>query len=138
MGTMRTSKSGLFLMEMILVISLFALSAAICLQMFAYANQTARASEELSYATLAARSGAECYQGLGGDLSEMAQILGGSVTGETLEVHYDDQWCATSQSVSYTLTLVKEDGSGRITVTAVEAGTTLYTLTVKCIGGDVV
>lgn len=136
MSTKGVSKSGLFLMELILVILLFAISAVICLQMFTYASLTAQKAEDLSDATLAARSGAECYQATTGDLVQVASILGGTVAGDTLTVGYDDQWQSVSENSKYEMTLTTEGLRAEIVV--IERGEIdpIYTLTAGIPGGD--
>lgn len=129
------SKSGLFLMELMLAILFFAISAAICLQMFAFASLTATRAENLSYATLAARSTAECYQATDGDLNQIAQLLGGTATADTLEIGYDTQWQSSQTEIQYQLTLISTENQGEITVTEIGADAPIYTLSVSSWGG---
>lgn len=131
------SQNGLFLMELIFAILFFSISGAICLRMFAYASQTARDAENLSYATLAARSAADCYQATGGDLPQVAQWLSGTATEEdTICVDYDDQWQTTTDAPQYQLMLVDEGRFGAITVVEVGDLDPIYTLIVASAGGD--
>ncbi len=136
MSTKGISKSGLFLMELILVILLFAISAAICLQMFTYASLTVQKAENLSDATLVARSGAECYQATTGDLTQVSSILGGTVEGDTLTVGYDNQWNSVSDHPQYEMTLTAEGSKADIAVVEIGESDPIYTLTVRVAGGD--
>ncbi len=137
MNTGRLSKNGLFLMELIVVILLFSLCAAISLQMFAYGSATAQKAEDLSHGTMVARSGAACFQATSGDLEQMALLLSGTVSGEILSVGYDDQWQAVATNPTYTFYLTKTGNTAEIAVEKVE-GDTIYTLTVATPkgGGD--
>lgn len=129
------SKSGLFLLELILVIGLFALSGAVCLQMFAYASVTAQNAENLTQATLVARSGAACYQATQGDEEDMADILSGIVTEEGLVVYYDQGWQPTQQEGTYAMTLTQVDNVATIVVCQEE--TEIYTLEIQIAKGGV-
>lgn len=130
------SKNGLFLMELVFVILFFSICGAICLQMFAYASQRAQSAEDLSYATLYAQSAAECYQGVQGDLEQVAALMVGVATADGLAVTYDQNWQETKDEGEYVLTLTPQGTLGYIAVTTVEEGTLIYTLTVGLYGGD--
>lgn len=126
------SKSGLFLTELIFVILLFAISAAICLQMFAYASNTAKEAESLSNATLVARSVAECFQATQGDLEQVATILAGTVYGDTVTIAYDADWNGGTEDAHmvYTLVLERQGNGADIAVYETQVGQPIYTLTV--------
>ncbi len=127
------NKNSLFLMELMMDILFFAISAAICLQMFAYASQTAAATQSLRNATLAARSAGACYQSAAGDLNHVAQLLSGSAQGDVLQVGYDRQWQTTTDAPLYQLTLTRQGAAADIVVT--DGKQTIYTLTVHIPGG---
>ncbi len=63
-----TLRSGLFLIEMVLVNLFFSICAAVSMRVFAAALQTADRSRYLSAAVLAAESAAECWKSSKGDL----------------------------------------------------------------------
>jgi len=71
------SGSGLFLIELMLAILIFAIAAAICLRIFVTANHISTESTTLNHAVIAAQSGAECFKATMGDLHEMSELLGG-------------------------------------------------------------
>jgi len=129
------TKSGLFLMELLLTLLLFALCAAICMQVFAFASHRADDTEDLSKGVFAASSAAECYKSCGGDLQVVAATLGGRVTDGTLTIDYDDQWMISTTSI-YTLTMTDlDDGSASIVVTADDSRgqREIYSLTVRTV-----
>lgn len=136
MRTIGASKSSLFLMELTLAILFFAVSGAICLQMFAYASQTAQQAEELSYATLAARSGAECYQATEGDLNLVAELLEGTAQGDSVQVGYDQNWQTAEAEWAFELTLTQAGSVAQVVVNRVGEDTPIYTLAVAIAGGD--
>lgn len=89
-------KLGLFLIEQILAILVFAVAAAICVQLFANAYLQSRANGELNYALLTAQNGAEAFKAAHGDWQATADILDDRV--ETIDgkaticLTYDSNW----------------------------------------------
>jgi len=59
---MKRSKSGLFLMELIILICFFALAAVICVQLFAAAHTISRRSADIQMAVLHAQNVAEAFK----------------------------------------------------------------------------
>jgi hypothetical protein len=89
----RGSGSEMFLMELLLGIMIFAIAAAICMQVFVTAHRIADDSNNLNRAVVAAQNGAECFKATNGDLAETAELLGGaSVDGDTLSMRFDYEW----------------------------------------------
>lgn len=74
MGRKRMSKSALFLMELLIVILFFSLTAAICMQIFSQAKITADKASELSAAITEAQNAAELYKANGGNLVLTAKM----------------------------------------------------------------
>lgn len=134
MSETRFSKSGLFLMELMVVILLFAISGAICLQMFAYASQTAKNAQNLRNATMSAKSVAECHNATAGDLEQMATLLAGTATDTGLEIGYDDQWQSVDGQPTYILTLTEQGNTALISVASAD-DQVIYTLTIGVMGG---
>lgn len=71
----RTSPGSLLLMELLIAVLVFSLSAAVCVQLFVTADRLSRNSQAESQAVLWGRSAAECYWAAGGDLEETADLL---------------------------------------------------------------
>ena len=69
------SKSGLFLMEMIIVILFFSICSAICISVFAKARTTADHSNDLNNAVVRAISAGEVYKAAAGNLPETQKLL---------------------------------------------------------------
>ena len=87
------NKTGLFLIELIIALLLFAFCAAICMQVFASARQKAQDSENLSHSVFLATSAAECYKATNGDLARVAELLGdGRVGANAVTIQYDAEW----------------------------------------------
>lgn len=85
------NRASLLLMEQLIMVLVFALSAAICLQIFVKANTVSRDTARQDTAVTLAQNGAEVLKACGGDLQEAARILGGNVTEETLTVK-GEEW----------------------------------------------
>lgn len=72
---MQKSKSALFLMELIIVIFFFALTSAVCLQVFVKAHDTAYTTECLNSAVLWADNACACFYEYGNDKAAIENTL---------------------------------------------------------------
>ena len=68
------SRLSLFLMELIVAIMFFSLSAAVCVRLFASAHLMAETTENLSNATIWTQNLAEAFEGKKGRLLDMAEL----------------------------------------------------------------
>lgn len=75
MNNQKTSRTSLFLMELILSILFFSLAAAVCVQMFVSGHILSKKSVELNHAVVWCESIAECFYSCDGNLSEMSTLL---------------------------------------------------------------
>jgi len=87
-------KTPLVLMELGIMLGVFALAAALCLQGFAAAGRISRESVRRDAAVTAAQNAAEVLRSTRGDLTESAEILGGAVSGQVWTLEYDG-FCVT-------------------------------------------
>lgn len=120
------SRASLVLMEQLVMILVFALTAAICLRVFVRADQVSRETGLQDQAVIAAQDGAEALKACRGDLTAAADLLGGVTAGDTLTVHY------SQIRLEITLTPGQTPGLGLAEVRAIgtETGNTLFSLTV--------
>lgn len=81
------SKSPLALMEMLVMVLVFALAAALCLSAFALSERLSETNETRDQAVLAAQTAAEVLKSCGGDYEQAARLLDGVWSGGTLAVH---------------------------------------------------
>lgn len=113
------SKTPLALMEQAVMLLVFALAAALCVQVFVYADQTSRQQEARDRAVLEAQNAAEALKG------------GGNVTQQA----YDEAWQPTEGAAAYRLTVEYTDGgdpclwTAEVTVSTAE-GDILFSLPV--------
>ena len=107
----------LTLLELIIVIGLFAVFAAMDLRIFAVANRLEKESDRLSHAVIAAESAAECFK-----------------AGEEPVLYFDSSWLPTDKrSAEYIVTVDSSERSGietaRFSVT--DKNEEIFTLTAK-------
>ena len=115
---MQKSKSALFLMELIIVIFFFALTSAVCLQVFVKAHDTAYATKSLNNATLWANNACECFYEYGSDPDTIKQTLDSAFN---------------LDGYSYSLSFSSDDSFEYMTFdfTDVVNGTSIYSYTFK-------
>lgn len=109
------SKAPLALMEQMVMLLVFALAAALCLQAFVKSDQISLKSQTRSNAAFAAQNTAEVIRYNGGSLEhalmETAKRQGGKyLEGDgdadgKLIIPYDGEWKATTQEAEYLLTV---------------------------------
>ena len=92
------SKAPLVLMEQMVMILVFALAAALCVQVFVLSDQTSRNNEARAQALTAAQSAAETLKHYDGDYETAAQKLGGSWNGGVWEFFCDEDWNVTGNT----------------------------------------
>lgn len=102
------SKSMLFLMELIVVILFFSLSAAISLKIFAEARTMSNEGRDFGKASVISQSCAEVYKNQKGNISAVSEILGGTKKDNSLEFYYDNEWDECSESNSTFTVIIRE------------------------------
>lgn len=83
-----SSKTGLFLMELIIAILFFSLAGAICVQLFIQSHIISNKSVTLNHSVLWVQNVAETFYGCNGNVDQMAALLGNCIAGED----DDGQW----------------------------------------------
>ncbi len=86
------SKAPLVLMEQIIMLLVFALAAAICLQAFIKADALSSASAARDKAVVLAQSTAELIRSNEGDLAKAAEQMAASCEQGLLQQTYDHDW----------------------------------------------
>ena len=98
------SKSPLMLMEQLLMILVFVLAAAFCLQAFALSERLSLADEQRSQAALQAQNAVEILKACHGDYAEAVSLLGGSWDGQHWTADFDAQWNLSDAKSVYRMT----------------------------------
>ena len=88
----RPTKSGLFMIELLIAVGVFTFCAAVCVALFVRAETMSRDSADLTRMTAEARSVVECWKAAGGDFERAAQLCGGDGAEGALSVQYDSDW----------------------------------------------
>lgn len=83
------NRTSLVLMEQLIMVLVFALAAALCLQVFVRADRISRETGRRDLAVSLAQNAAETLKACRGDLEEAARILQGSKEQEGCMVYYD-------------------------------------------------
>lgn len=125
------SKAPLALIEQTVMLLVFALASALCLQAFVKSDRISLRIEARSSAVLVSQDAAELIRHSGGNvdhaLARAGELLGGDYTQGVLRVGYDEDWNPTGDAAVYRLTAqgvpAEEPGLRRvrIQVTAEEA-----------------
>lgn len=94
----KASKSTLLLMELVMVILVFALCAAVCLGLFGASQKMTEDSDNLNHAVTVSRTAANCYKAANGDLQQLVHLMGSPADfteQAQLVVYYDKHWNPT-------------------------------------------
>ena len=83
------NKASLVLLEQLIMTLVFALAAAICLQIFVKADKISLETARLGQAQVLAQNAAEAVKATEGDLIQAAALLGGSVQDDMLILEAD-------------------------------------------------
>lgn len=73
------SRTGLFLMELMIGILFFSLAGALCIQMFVKSHLISESSTALNHGVLWAQNVAEAFQGCNGNTAEMTALFEGCI-----------------------------------------------------------
>lgn len=136
------SKAPLAMMEQIVMLLVFALAAALCLQAFVKSDQASRRGEARDRAAVLCQNAAEAVRHSGGDLEAAARQLGipyGAYAQEepAFSAHYNGDWSlSNTREYAYTLRAELMDsgvpglGRAHISITEADTGETLFALDV--------
>lgn len=94
----QASKSTLFLMEIVIVILIFSLCAAVCLSLFAASDRMSEESDALNHAVVISKNAAGCFKSAEGDYALLFALMEvpariDSIDGkQCAKVYYDNNW----------------------------------------------
>lgn len=119
------SRASLVLMEGLIMLLVFALASAVCLQIFVKTDARSRQTQLETDALVLAQNAAEELKAAAGDLEAVADALGGSV--------HDDVLTLRADGLCLEITGLPSDvaglGKALIKVTWEETGESLFSLT---------
>lgn len=142
MDRRKASRSTLMLAELLIVILIFALCAAVCLSLFGTASRMSADSDRLNHAVSLSKSVASCYKAADGELHECVALLDASedVLAEWgFVLYYDTEWQRVSAACDkgFYLKLAPKTAAERALIREAEItvchmdGTQIFALTVK-------
>lgn len=114
--------ASLVLIELVIMLLVFALASAFCVRAFLWADDASRHSAAADTALLQVQNAAELLKHHRGDFAGVGQELGGQGDGEVLSVAYDENWNVTSAEPVYILQVKQEPcetaylGQAKVTV----------------------
>ena len=129
-------KSVLHLMELLIMVLVFAIAASVCVQCFAYAHRLSKEQGKKTAAILMVQNAAELLKGASGDFSAIESQLGGSGTEQVWQVPMDQNWDAVPklEQATYLLLIEKKSATspylGMASVQLQCRGETLVEITV--------
>ena len=103
------NKASLTLLELAVMLLVFALAAVLCLRAFVWADAASKESAARDRAWIQAQNAAEVLKGCGGDMEEAAGMFGGAWDGAEWAVCYNEDWDQTDAEHTYTLRAVSGD-----------------------------
>ena len=114
MAVRTTSKSSLFLIELIIVILFFSIAAAICVLLFAHARVTSIESGRLTMSVTYSQNAVEALRATGGNDQGLEQLLGvKKKTDGSFVAEYDKDWNLVESNGEYRLTMVVSSDDAR-------------------------
>ena len=130
------NKAPLSLMEQIIMLLVFALAAALCLQMFVLSGQMSRRLEKQDRAVTLVQNTAETVKLCGGDAEEYAKLLSAEEQDGIFAVGYDAEWNHVSaEHAEYLITVEQTSAEGDLLgtaeVSAVQDGEELFGVTIS-------
>ncbi len=126
------NKSILSLIELTVMLAVFALAAALCLQAFVQADQLSRRGEAKDRAVAEAQNVAEILQQYAGDIAKLAERYGGTLTDGGWRKGYDPTWTPVEENEVWRMTVkrFKTGGGAEICVTNAADDTVLVSFPV--------
>ena len=136
---MNTSKTGLFLMELIISILFFALAGTVCIQLFAKSHMLDGKTAAQNHAIVKCEDFCEIFYGVVDEnpevserMAAMAEITGADLSGDSgLIIYYDEDFNACKADGSTYYLLFKDEGLNESTGTYSGTAEVHYSETAK-------
>ena len=124
----KKSRSELFLLELIFVTLVFAVSAAVCTSVFAKAYTISKESGNLDFGVRIARSCTEVVKSQNGNAEKCAEILGGKAENGSITLYFDEEMNSTqAESAPYKAVIEFKDNCS-FTVSVSDKDGKIYSL----------
>jgi len=108
------SKAPLAMIELLIMLLVFALGAALCLRAFSLANNTSRVNEMRDTAVIEAQNAAEILKHHSGDYSTAVKLYGGDMVDNEWHISYDKDWQKITGDGKYILHAIPMETSSKL------------------------
>lgn len=107
------SKSGLFLMELIISLLFLSLTCTMCIRLFADARLSQKKAQELNHIRELTTSVGEILEGSSPEPEIFSSLLsGGTISGDTVDFYYDNTWSSCdAENAAYQMQLCLSEDS---------------------------
>jgi len=96
MSARTTSKSALFLMELIIAILFFSVASAVCIKLFVHSHLISEKTIQINHSVLISQNIAESFINAKGDHAQLVKLLDASIQPPNqLMLYYDKNWLHT-------------------------------------------
>ena len=136
------SKAPLVLMEQVIMVLVFALVAALCIQAFVLSRTLSIGMTDRDHAMNVSQTLAETVKACGGDMEAVCEKLDGEPDGKRLQFFYDDDWNAAKEAdASFVLVFEQEAGegfckNGRIAVSDASGAQEIFSMKIAWQGAE--
>ena len=104
----KQSRSLVFLTELFLALTIFALCSSVCASLFAWSHRISSESSALTRAVITAQSGAEAFKRYEGT-EDLAEVLGGRSEADGCIVYYNAAWKTTAEENAAYIMYIRVD-----------------------------
>ena len=125
---MRSERTSVLLIELMSMLCVFVICAAVCLSIFSASSNLSKSSEQLNASAILAENAAEQWKSVGGDTERYLELAGGDT------LYYSRDMVRTDKGTAYyTLTLTVADTAAKQAEISVFAEhLTIFQLKVRC------
>ena len=104
-------KSVLQLIELLIMVLVFAIAACICIRCFVYADTLSKEQENKTAAVQVAQNAAEHLKSFSGDMEAAAAVMGGYCEDDIWYIPMDTSWNVTDASAqaAFLLTVTRQE-----------------------------
>ena len=134
MAIRTTSKTSLFLMELIITILFFSLASTVCIQLFVKAHLLGEETIIQNHSIVIAQNIAESFYQFDGDIDSMCALLGATKAQDnSFSIYTDTQWnfCEKTDAAFITTFSLTEENAlvyGEILITNLKNASEVYSL----------
>lgn len=131
------SRAPLVLMEQVIMVLIFSLAAAFCIQAFALSGKVSGSLEKRDHAMNVSQTLAETVKARKGDYRQVQKDLGGQIEKDGIALPYDADWelLPEGEKAVYQAVFAETDRQqlcrkGQVTVKECDGGATLFSIPV--------